>query len=259
MIDEEKRARLSELQYCGINALCVNEIPFGVRAIQSGIEVEGIWISRPITSLASQIASSATSIEEPLASVKGKERWTDVGSVEQKRRLHYSSSGSITNVQTEDSSYYAPSQIYSGSQFITDEFGTAENNHSQEMPQLASSMLPNQHTYQHKELTYPRIVSDSSYTVLSTANSSPKLPTKKQRQNAEMYHAIFPPCASRTGKVRTMETMSDCHGYDDDHEVSDGDSSSSRRQSQIQLEQPPNSDHNQLTYSHPKVENSYSL
>ncbi|KAK3181398.1 hypothetical protein K4F52_007260 [Lecanicillium sp. MT-2017a] len=49
LLDEEKQARLSEMQRCGILIPRVNEIPFGVRAIQRGIEVDGIWISRPNT------------------------------------------------------------------------------------------------------------------------------------------------------------------------------------------------------------------
>lgn len=60
LLDEEKEARLSEMRRCGIPIPRVNEIPFGVRAIQSGIEVDGIWISRPNTPDESKRASSAT-------------------------------------------------------------------------------------------------------------------------------------------------------------------------------------------------------
>lgn len=47
------------------------DIPFGVRAIQSGIEVDGIWISRPNTPAGSDTASKAPSHE---VNPKGKER-----------------------------------------------------------------------------------------------------------------------------------------------------------------------------------------
>ncbi|KAF7550297.1 hypothetical protein G7046_g8064 [Stylonectria norvegica] len=50
LIDEEKRARVSTMSHC-------------VRAIQSGIEVEGIWISRPNTPDDSQVASCTTLID----------------------------------------------------------------------------------------------------------------------------------------------------------------------------------------------------
>lgn len=59
-IDEEKRARLLEMRQCGVDIPRVDQIPFGVRAIRSGVEVEGIWISRPNTPEPSQDASSAT-------------------------------------------------------------------------------------------------------------------------------------------------------------------------------------------------------
>jgi hypothetical protein len=47
ILDEEKRARLTEMRRAGLSVKRGNDIPFGVRAIQSGIEVAGIWISRP--------------------------------------------------------------------------------------------------------------------------------------------------------------------------------------------------------------------
>ncbi|KAL7927915.1 hypothetical protein ACQKWADRAFT_17317 [Trichoderma austrokoningii] len=65
LIDEERRARLAEMRYCGINARGITDIPFGVRAIQSGIEVEGIWISRPNTPGSSHAASSPTLVSDP--------------------------------------------------------------------------------------------------------------------------------------------------------------------------------------------------
>jgi len=50
VLDEEKRARVREMRSTGLApAKRANDIPFGVRAIQSGIEVDGIWISRPAT------------------------------------------------------------------------------------------------------------------------------------------------------------------------------------------------------------------
>lgn len=65
LIDEERRVRLAEMRYCGITARGITDIPFGVRAIQSGIEVEGIWISRPNTPGSSHAASSPTLVGDP--------------------------------------------------------------------------------------------------------------------------------------------------------------------------------------------------
>ncbi|RDA91735.1 hypothetical protein CP533_4750 [Ophiocordyceps camponoti-saundersi (nom. inval.)] len=49
VIEEERRARLAEMRHCGIDRMHRDAIPFGVRALESGVEVEGIWISRSNT------------------------------------------------------------------------------------------------------------------------------------------------------------------------------------------------------------------
>ncbi|KIH89621.1 hypothetical protein SPBR_07267 [Sporothrix brasiliensis 5110] len=62
IIDEEKRARLTEMRKVGMSSSPTarsaaaarkqrtnSDIPFGIRAIQTGVEVDGIWISRPTT------------------------------------------------------------------------------------------------------------------------------------------------------------------------------------------------------------------
>ncbi|GAP90491.1 hypothetical protein SAMD00023353_4500680 [Rosellinia necatrix] len=77
LLDEEKRVRQMELRKSGLPVGRKVDIPFGVRAIQSGVEVEGIWISRPVTPMEvrdSGRASSATiDIDsEPRPEDKGK-------------------------------------------------------------------------------------------------------------------------------------------------------------------------------------------
>ncbi|KAK4131913.1 hypothetical protein BT67DRAFT_436019 [Trichocladium antarcticum] len=47
VLDAEKRARVEEMRKTGLPIKRANGVPFGVRAIQSGVEVAGIWISRP--------------------------------------------------------------------------------------------------------------------------------------------------------------------------------------------------------------------
>ncbi|KAK0737642.1 hypothetical protein B0T21DRAFT_347996 [Apiosordaria backusii] len=47
LLDEEKRLRVEEMRRSGLSMKRTNDIPFGVRAIQGGVEVDGIWISRP--------------------------------------------------------------------------------------------------------------------------------------------------------------------------------------------------------------------
>lgn len=56
------------MQRCGVDTMVISDIPFGVRALQRGIEVEGIWISNANTPQLSQVASSATLIGDKPAS-----------------------------------------------------------------------------------------------------------------------------------------------------------------------------------------------
>ncbi|KAI0548583.1 hypothetical protein F4679DRAFT_313663 [Xylaria curta] len=61
LLDEEKRVRQMELRKSGLPAGRRMDIPFGVRAIQSGVEIEGIWISRPVTPMEPRSSSKASS------------------------------------------------------------------------------------------------------------------------------------------------------------------------------------------------------
>ncbi|KYK60000.1 hypothetical protein DCS_01134 [Drechmeria coniospora] len=74
IIEDERRKRLKEMRHCGIHAVGAVEIPFGARALESGIEVEGIWISRSNTPDGSQVTSDATMLDEAGARRKGKQR-----------------------------------------------------------------------------------------------------------------------------------------------------------------------------------------
>lgn len=51
VVDEEKRTRIQQLRNNGqiIESRKSHDIPFGIRAIQSGIQVDGIWISQTNT------------------------------------------------------------------------------------------------------------------------------------------------------------------------------------------------------------------
>ncbi|EPQ64614.1 Bgt-3683 [Blumeria graminis f. sp. tritici] len=57
IVDEEKRSKIRELKISGrsLESRGKPEIPFGVRAIQSGIQVDGIWISNPNTPVPSEL------------------------------------------------------------------------------------------------------------------------------------------------------------------------------------------------------------
>ncbi|KAH6626014.1 hypothetical protein B0J18DRAFT_423702 [Chaetomium sp. MPI-SDFR-AT-0129] len=59
ILDEEKRARVEEMRKTGLPMKRANTVPFGIRALQSGVEVDGIWTAVP-TELGEKLASSAT-------------------------------------------------------------------------------------------------------------------------------------------------------------------------------------------------------
>ncbi|KAI0196267.1 hypothetical protein EV127DRAFT_127283 [Xylaria flabelliformis] len=61
LLDEEKRVRQMELRKSGLPPGRRVDIPFGVRAIQSGVEIEGIWISRPVSPMEPRSSSKASS------------------------------------------------------------------------------------------------------------------------------------------------------------------------------------------------------
>ncbi|KAH9891535.1 hypothetical protein F4778DRAFT_340388 [Xylariomycetidae sp. FL2044] len=65
ILDEEKRTRQQEMRKSGIPSGRRVDIPFGVRAIQSGVQIDGIWISRPGTPVEtlSPGAASSTTLE----------------------------------------------------------------------------------------------------------------------------------------------------------------------------------------------------
>ncbi|RKF60810.1 hypothetical protein OnM2_047045 [Erysiphe neolycopersici] len=65
VMDEEKRARRQELRANNQrgDARGKHEIPFGIRAIQSGIQVDGIWISNPNTPVPSEVTLSSIPYE----------------------------------------------------------------------------------------------------------------------------------------------------------------------------------------------------
>lgn len=69
------------MRQCGLDIPGVDQIPFGVRAIKSGVEVEGIWISRPNTPELSQNAPSTVDLSRTEPSNESQPRATG-GSVQ---------------------------------------------------------------------------------------------------------------------------------------------------------------------------------
>ncbi|KAF4594654.1 hypothetical protein GQ602_000267 [Ophiocordyceps camponoti-floridani] len=66
VIEEERRARLAQMQHCGIDRMHRDAIPFGVRALESGVEVEGIWVSRSNTPVVHDAKGKGKVVSSPL-------------------------------------------------------------------------------------------------------------------------------------------------------------------------------------------------
>ncbi|KAI1763443.1 hypothetical protein GGR53DRAFT_367699 [Hypoxylon sp. FL1150] len=92
VLDLEKRARQMEMQKSGLPAGKRIDIPFGVRAIQSGIQVDGIWISRPGTPIETSQSSPSISSSSTLE--------TDSRSKGKEKELSAHLSTTVTEVQT---------------------------------------------------------------------------------------------------------------------------------------------------------------
>ncbi|CAJ2513326.1 Uu.00g014450.m01.CDS01 [Anthostomella pinea] len=73
-LDEEKQVRQQEMRKSGLPVGRRVDIPFGVRAIQSGVEVDGIWISRPGTPVELDSPGASPTTLGPDSGFKGKEK-----------------------------------------------------------------------------------------------------------------------------------------------------------------------------------------
>jgi hypothetical protein len=73
VVDEEKRVKIQELRMSGVIIKLdrENHLPFGVRALQSGVEIDGIWVSTsktPIPESLQQLGDSAHSSDSSFVS-----------------------------------------------------------------------------------------------------------------------------------------------------------------------------------------------
>lgn len=85
--DEEKRSHLDQVRRTGLPASRkYAEIPFGVRAIQSGVQVDGIWISKTSTLTAEEQRPAAAQSWAKRGAEQGKERNKLVRKSEARRR-----------------------------------------------------------------------------------------------------------------------------------------------------------------------------
>jgi hypothetical protein len=91
LLDEEKMSRTKEVRRTGVSLKKSAEIPFGVRAIQGGVEVAGIWISRPNTTSSevkpTMLSSATTLIGMNARDLRGKEKTVDTECFETRQRF----------------------------------------------------------------------------------------------------------------------------------------------------------------------------
>ncbi|KAG5973551.1 hypothetical protein E4U55_000422 [Claviceps digitariae] len=110
VIDEERRTRIAQMNYCGIRHLNHNSVPFGARAIEQGQKVEGIWNSCRQVSETSQAIPSATLANDdhkrPLQHQDGVVHSSLHGIREEVARPASSSSSAATHSSAPSSTYH---------------------------------------------------------------------------------------------------------------------------------------------------------
>lgn len=75
VIDDERQARIHDMRQSGIETTPLDEIPFGVRALESGVVVQGIWVSASNSpGHGSRPSSPASPIVQDGERSKGKEK-----------------------------------------------------------------------------------------------------------------------------------------------------------------------------------------
>jgi hypothetical protein len=98
MVDEEKRVRINELRTSGqiVESQNRHDIPFGIKAIQSGVQVDGIWISQNNTPVGSQLKLALNNSSPATTSTLGSQtdHVADFGSAPQLATKKHASSRS---------------------------------------------------------------------------------------------------------------------------------------------------------------------
>lgn len=107
-LDAEKRARSEELRKSGISTKRGHDVPFGVRALQSGIEVEGIWICDPKSESSSNLLAGMESDSQR----NGGQRYSDYddGKMPSAKAAH-SPNGSISQRPADAASIHSGRSI----------------------------------------------------------------------------------------------------------------------------------------------------
>lgn len=119
ILDQEKKARIDDMRSTGLRPTsskraAASSIPFGVRAIQSGVQVDGIWISRPATPTETTKLTSAMTLVNNLDADQQQREKTKIVTVTTSQRLTDSeslesnSSGAIPTPISRDQRHYYP-------------------------------------------------------------------------------------------------------------------------------------------------------
>jgi hypothetical protein len=97
IFDEEKRIKIKEMRESGIvvENRKGNSIPFGVRALESGIEVDGIWISRSNSPIPESLKLARACRSSDSAVLSKSEDDTDSIQTTQSSRAHMSYPGAM--------------------------------------------------------------------------------------------------------------------------------------------------------------------
>lgn len=97
LLDEEKALKIQELRRKGhtIKSEREDDPPFGVRAIESGIEIDGIWVSRSNTPISGSLRTFRSSDRSSFSSVRSTESTRTISPEERLPRIHPNTEGPL--------------------------------------------------------------------------------------------------------------------------------------------------------------------
>ncbi|KAH6854438.1 hypothetical protein B0I37DRAFT_30570 [Chaetomium sp. MPI-CAGE-AT-0009] len=227
VLDDEKRARIEEMRKTGLPMKRANPVPFGVRAIQSGVEVDGIWISRPasLNELGEKLASSTTLAgRDSDSQSKGRgyledERSTRITATNLGTRQNPSSASIFQKLtDTESLGSSTPSAALPVSQFAYHKTNTKPSSRSagtlneDTLRRLeGQSPPPPRNQQQHYDTYIPTTTTTTPVITAATTTASPRRPTP--RRPGDRSSAASSSADSVDSQPRSFKSASDGRSY----------------------------------------------
>ncbi|KAH6636686.1 hypothetical protein F5144DRAFT_601405 [Chaetomium tenue] len=236
LLDDEKRARVEEMRKTGLPMKRANTVPFGVRAIQSGIEVDGIWISRPasLNELGEKLASSTTLAgRDSDSQSKGRgyyedERSTRITATNLGPKPSPSSASIFQKLtDTESLGSSTPSAALPVSQFAYNKTNTRHSSRSagtlneDTLRRLEGQSPPPLRNQQHYDVYIPTTTTTTAATATTTTATTAIPPTSPRRPNprrpGDRSSVASSSADSIDSQPRSFKSASDGRSYTSSH------------------------------------------